>query len=210
MLARNREAGAEVVLQRAVNVNGPLTIKHPDDVQIRMDLARNYQSLGDLQFEQGKLELALASIGESRSRSETLVKEFPDKPRYSELLAMNLADLGRVQHALSNPQSEAMFQGSAAIYEKLVAAHPDNVDYKIGQAQCLSDQGTVIASLGHANQAETTYRRALALFDAKIAKAQTTESRRIQAGLLINLAISTFPVPRRHSAIDRTFHQASG
>jgi eukaryotic-like serine/threonine-protein kinase len=187
VLARNRAMGAEGVLQRAVDVNGPLTIKHPEDIQIRFDLAKDYQCLGDLQFEQGKLDLALASIRESRLRTEALVKEFPDKPRYSEVLAMNLADLGRVLHALNNPQSESMFQKSTAIYEKLVAAHPDNFDYKIGQAQCLSDQGTVIASLGHAEQAEAIYRRALALFNAKTGKAQTTESIRIQAGLLNNL-----------------------
>ncbi len=187
VLARNRDAGAEGVLQRAVDLNGPLTIKHPEDVQIRFDLAKDYQCLGDLQFEQGKFDLALESIRESRSRSEALVKEFPDKPRYSEALATNLADLGRVLHALNNPQSEVSFQESAAIYEKLVAAHPDNFDFKIGQAQCLSDQGTVIASLGHAQKAEAIYRKALALFDAKTAKAQTTESIRIQAGLLNNL-----------------------
>ena len=186
VLARNRDAGAEVVLQRAVDVNGPLTIKHPEDVQIRFDLAKDYQCLGDLQFEQGKLDRALASIGESRSRSKALVKEFPDKPRYSEVLAMNLADLGLLLHALNKPESEAMFQESAAIYEKLVAAHPDNFDYQIGQARCLRDQGTVVASLGHAEQAEAIYRKALALFDAKSANAQN-EAIRIQAGLLNNL-----------------------
>lgn len=193
VLAGNRDAGAEVVLQRAVDVNGPLTAKHPEDVQIRIDLAKHYQCLGDLQFEQGKLEIALASIRESRSLSEALVKEFPDKPRYSEVLAMNLADSALVLRALNKPQSEATFQESAAIYEKLVAAHPDNFDYKIGQAQCLSDQGTVVASLGHAQQAEAIYRKALALFDAKSAKAQTTESIRIQAGLLNNLGDLNLP-----------------
>ena len=187
VLARNRDGGAEIVLQRAVDVNGPLTAKHPEDVQIRFDLAKDYQCLGDLQFEQGKLEVALASIRESRSISEALVKEFPDKPRYSEVLAMNLADMGLVLRALNKPQSEEAFQKSAAIYEQLVAAHPDNFDYKLGRARCLRDQGTVVASLGHDDQAEAIYRKALALFDLKSAKAQAAESIRIQAGLLNNL-----------------------
>ena len=90
-------------------------------------------------------------------------------------------------HALNKPQSETTFQESAAIYEKLVASYPDNFDYKIGQARCLRDQGTVVASSGHAPQAEAIYRKALALLDAKNVSAETTESIRIQAGLLNNL-----------------------
>ena len=168
-------------------MNGPLTTKHPEDVQIRFDLAKDYQRLGELQFERGKLGIALASISASRSLSEALVKEFPDKPRYIAVLAINLRDTALVLHALNKPQSETTFQESAAIYEKLVASYPDNFDYKIGQARCLRDQGTVVASSGHAPQAEAIYRKALALLDAKNVSAETTESIRIQAGLLNNL-----------------------
>ena len=47
VLARNRDAGADAVLRRAVEVNAPLSVKHPEDVQIRFDLAKDYQCLGD-------------------------------------------------------------------------------------------------------------------------------------------------------------------
>jgi eukaryotic-like serine/threonine-protein kinase len=187
VLARNRDGGAEAALERAVVMNGALNKKHPEDVQIRFDLCRAYQCLGDLQFEQGKLDTAVASVRESRSLSEALVKEFPGHPRYADILAQNLAELGLLLQALNKPQSQQSFQESAAIYQKLVATYPDNFDYKIGQARCLRDQGTVVASLGHAEEAEGIYRKALALFDARDAKAQTTESIRVQAGLLNNL-----------------------
>ena len=61
------------------------------------------------------------SIGESKSLSEALVKEFPDHPRYADILAQNLAELGLLFHAQNKPQSEQAFQQSAAIYQKLVA-----------------------------------------------------------------------------------------
>jgi serine/threonine protein kinase len=187
VLARNRDAGADTVLRRAVEVNAPLSVKHPEDVQIRFDLAKDYQCLGDLEREQGNLDAAAASIRQSRSISESLVKEFPDKPRYREVLAINLADLGLVLHELGQPQAEEMFQASAAIYDKLVTAHPDNVEYQIGQARCLRDQGAVVESKGQVEQAESIYRKALTRFDVKNSKAQTNEALRMQAGLLNNL-----------------------
>ncbi len=187
VLARNRDAGAETVLQRAVDVNGALAAKNLDDVQIHFDLAKDYQCLGDLQSEQGKLEEAVASIKESRSMSEALVRRFPDEPRYSEVLAMNLADLGLVLHKLGQPNSEESFQASASIYDKLVSSHPENFDYKLGQARCLRDQGTILAAAEHPDQAETAYRKALAKLDTKDVKAKSVESMRLQAGLLNNL-----------------------
>jgi eukaryotic-like serine/threonine-protein kinase len=187
VLARNRDAGADTVLERAVAMNRVLNKKHPEDVQIRFDLCRAYQCLGDLQFEQGKLDAAVVSIGESRSFSDALVKEFPGHPRYADILAQNLAELGLLLHALNKPQSEEAFQESAEIYQKLVTTYPDNFEYKMGQARCLRDQGTIVASLGHVVEAEGIYRKALALFDAKDARAQSAESLRIQAGVLNNL-----------------------
>jgi tetratricopeptide (TPR) repeat protein len=121
ILARNRDNGAEVVLERAVAMNRTLNKKHPEDVQIRFDLCRAYQCLGDLQFGQDKLDTAFASVGESRSLSDALVKEFPGHPRYADILAQNLAELGLLLHALNKPQSEQSFQEAAAIYQNLVA-----------------------------------------------------------------------------------------
>ncbi len=187
VLARNRDGGAEAILERAVVMNAALSKKNSEDVQIRFDLCRAYQCLGDLQFEQGKLDTAVASVRESKSLSESLVKEFPAHPQYADILAQNLAELGLLLHALEKPQAEAAFQESAAIYAKLVANYPDNFDYKVGQARVLRDQGTVVAALGHAEQAERIYRTALANFDAKNPKAQAIEAIRTHAGILNNL-----------------------
>ena len=76
---------------------------------------------------------------------------------------------------------------AAAIYERLVAAHPENIDYRIGQARCLRNQGTVVAAAGQPEQAESIYRKALTQLDPKDAKAQTLEGTRLQAGVLNNL-----------------------
>ncbi len=188
VLARNRDGGATAVLERAVAMNRALNKKYPEDVQIRFDLCRAYQCLGNLQFEQGRLlDKALESIRESRLLSDALVKEFPGHPRYADILAQNLAELGLLAHALNQPQAEQSFQESTAIYEKLVASYPDNFEYKLGQARVLRDQGTIVAALGQVEKAEGIYRKALVLFNANDARAQSTESLRIQAGVLNNL-----------------------
>ena len=170
VLAENRDAGAEAVLSEPSCQRPRSARSIPKTFRSDSTLPRAINAWAISSSSKGSSKMAVASIGESRSLSEALVKEFPDKPRYSEILAMNLADMGLVLQALNKPQAEATFQESAAIYEKLVAAYPDNFDYKIGQARCLRDQGTVVAALGHAEQAGGIYRKALALFDAKSAR----------------------------------------
>ena len=164
---------AQAVLERAVAINRTLNKKHPEDLQIRFDLCRCYQCLGDLQFEQGKLDTAVASIRESRSFSEALVKEFPGHPRYADILAQNLAELGLLLHALNKPKAEQAFQNPPRFTRNSSPPTRTTSEYKIGQARCLRDQGTVVAATGHAEAAEGIYRKALALFDADDDKAQT-------------------------------------
>ena len=115
------------------------------------------------------------------SRSFPTIRDTPTS------LAQNLAELGLASARTQQTSIGKAFQESAAIYEKLVATYPDNFDYKIGQARCLRDQGHRRCLGGHAEEAESIYRKALALFEPADAKAQTTESTRVQAGLLNNL-----------------------
>jgi serine/threonine-protein kinase len=187
VLARKRDAEAEPILRRAVDVNGPLAAKHLDDVQIRLDLAKDYQCLGDRQLEQGNPEAAMASVRQARSISEALVKQFPKQPRYADILATNLASLALALDASGQAGAEENFRAANAIYEKLVAAHPDNVDYKIGQVHVLRDYAAIVAAAGRSEEAETIYHTALNQLETKDSKVQTPEWLRMQALVLSNL-----------------------
>ena len=69
--------------------------------------------------------------------SQQLVADFPDKPRYLEELAGTLTNLAAAQAAVDVPEAERTYQTSVSMFEKLVAGHPDNAEYRIGLARCL-------------------------------------------------------------------------
>ena len=60
--AQNRSQDAEPILRRAIDVNTAITAKHPDDVQIRFDLAKGHHNLGELLREQGDANEAVDSF----------------------------------------------------------------------------------------------------------------------------------------------------
>ena len=74
-------------------------------------------------------------------------------------------------------------------FEKLVADHPENLEYQIGQARCLRNLGPVLADAGHLDRAENLYRQGLKLLQTgnKNQNGQTTDVRSVQGDLLNNL-----------------------
>ena len=149
-------------------MNRALNKKHPEDVQIRFDLCRAYQCLGDLQFEQGKLDAAVASIVNHDRSVMPWSRSFQailDMPIFSHRISPSW---GSSCMPSTNPNRSSHFRNLPRFTEKLVTTYPDNFEYKIGQARCLRDQGTIVASLGRAAEAEGIYRKALALFDANV------------------------------------------
>ena len=76
---------------------------------------------------------------------------------------------------------------AATIFEKLVADHPENADYRIDLARCLRNQGLVVADAGHPERAETLYRQALTLLESQDVKTPVLEAQRTQAELLNNI-----------------------
>ena len=123
-----------------------------------------------------------------RERSvKLLVNEFPDKPRYREQLAGLLGNMALALEAVDPKQVEATYLASLSIYEKLVADHPENVNYRIGQSICVRNFGPFLVSEGRSEQAESIYHKALALLEPKEAGARSPELLRIRAGVLNNL-----------------------
>jgi serine/threonine protein kinase len=188
LMAENRTAGAEPLLHRAVEVASAIAAKFSDDIQIRFDLAKCHHNLGELLLEKGDSQAAVASFSQERSINDSLVKAFPDKPRYRHLLAVNLVSLAFALQPNDPAKAESVYNTALEIYEKLVAAFPDNVEYRIGQARCLRNVGPILAAADRPQQALAAYQKALTSLATKDAAAQTPERLLNQAQVLNNLA----------------------
>jgi len=185
--AQNRPEDAEPFLHRAIDVNTVINAKEPADVQVKLDLAKCHHNLGDLLRKRGEPNQAVASLLQARSIDEALVKASPEKPRYSDLLATTLTNLALALQVVDPSKVEETNRTALSIYEKLVALYPDNVDYRLGRARCLQNQGTVVAATGKTEQAEATYKEALATLETKRTNHPLPEWLRVQAGVLNNL-----------------------
>jgi tetratricopeptide (TPR) repeat protein/tRNA A-37 threonylcarbamoyl transferase component Bud32 len=187
VLARKRDPEADSVLHRAVEVNRPLAAKYRDDPQIRFDLAKDFHCLGVRQIELAHPETAIGLFRQAQPISESLVKKFPDEPRYAELLAQHHESLGSSLSALGQPEADQNFRTANSIYEELVTKYSDHIDYQLGQAHCLREEALIAAAAGHPEQAEVIGKKALRTLEARDIKSLTPETLRIKASLLCNL-----------------------
>jgi tetratricopeptide (TPR) repeat protein len=197
---QHRLREAEPVLVRSAKVNAEVSAKSPDDVQIRLDLARDHVCLGEILRLRGETERALASLRAARAINEKLVGEFPDRPRYRDVLAGNLVNLALVMQETEPARAEELYRVAEGLFDKLVAAYPENVDYRIGQALCLRNHAAALAmaatesvlaggalvGAAKVERAEVPYRRALAQLDAKEVRAAAA-GMRTRAEVLNNL-----------------------
>ena len=62
LTAQNRHVAAEPVFRRAIEITAPIAAKHPDDVQIRFDLAKCHYNFGELLLDKGDAKQALTSL----------------------------------------------------------------------------------------------------------------------------------------------------
>ena len=83
-------------------------------------------------------------FGKAQAINEAMIKVSPDKPRYRSDLGSDLDSLALAMSALGQPKVDETFAAASAIFERLIAAHPENIDYRIRQAMCLRNQGGVL------------------------------------------------------------------
>jgi eukaryotic-like serine/threonine-protein kinase len=114
-------------------------------------------------------------LARPRQFYEQLTAELAAKPDPSEreraLLANGQYSLGRILRILGKGR-EARGQGEAAIaiYEALVALHPDVADYRNRLAMSLTLLGLVLAEAGGSDEAVATYKKAIAIREALVAR----------------------------------------
>ena len=156
-----RSAEAEPILREAIDLNTPIMEKSPDDIQVRFYLAASHHNLGEALMRQGNAEAAIAQFRKAQAINEAMIKASPDKPRYRSDLGSDLDSLALAMNALGQPKVDETFAAANAIFERLIADHPENIDYRIRQAMCLRNQGGVLHLAGRTEQAEPIYRKGL-------------------------------------------------
>ena len=178
---------AETFLRRAINLDAKIIAESPDDVLVRFQLAMAHHNFGVVLTKQGKNEAAIEAFRKAHVINQALVKEFPNTPSYASNLATDFDSLALALNAAGQPGADQNFRDAIAIYERLVAAYPANVDYPIWEANCLCNQGLVLAAAGRRDDAQAHYRKALKLLESVDAVLQTSEGMRKQAIVLSNL-----------------------
>ena len=154
-----RSAESEPILREAIELNTPIMERSPEDVQVRFYLAASHHNLGEALMRQGNAEAAIAQFRKAQAINEAMIKVSPDKPRYRSDLGSDLDSLAVALNELRQPKVDETFAAATAIFDKLIADHPENVDYRIRQAMCLRNQGGVLHLAGRTEQAEPIYRK---------------------------------------------------
>ncbi len=177
---------AETFLRRAIDLDTAIVTESPDDVLVRFQLAAAHHNLGVVLTKQGKNEAAIQAFRNAQVIKQALVKEFPNTPSYASELATDFDSLALALDAAGQPGADQNFRDAIAIYERLITAYPANVDYPIWEANCLQNQGRVLAD-ERPDEAEAIYRKALKLLESLDTVLQTPDGLRKQVELLSNL-----------------------
>ena len=205
---QGRRDEAEPALIRSVDLNRTIAAANPRDVQIRLDLSKGYNNLGELERQKGEVRQALKSFLEARSITEKLVSVLPDKPRYREALAGTLTNLALAQEWVEPDKAAQTYQKSISIFEKLITDYPANVGYRIGMANCLANFGPLMARLKQEEKAEALYAQALAVLVTKNAMEPTAELLRQRIVVLNNLG--EFLLSMKRPQAEKTLREAIG
>jgi tetratricopeptide (TPR) repeat protein len=184
---QNRATESEPYIRRAIELNSPIAASSPDYVQIQFDLALQQNNLGMLLRLKGQERQAIDSFMKAKAISESLLGTFPDQPRYREQLAGVLTNLAGAMTNVRDAGAEEVYKTALPHYERLVADYPDNINYRIGQASCLRNYGPLVAGDKRPQEAESLYRKALALLEAHAGETASAEQLRVQAEVLNNL-----------------------
>ncbi len=197
-----RSTEAEPILREAIAVNSPIMQQSPDDIQVRFYLASSHHNLGEALERQGNSEAAIAEFKKSQAINEAMIERTPEKPRYRSDLGSDLDSLAVSMGNLGQPKVDETFAKAIAIFDKLIAEYPENVNYRVRQAMCLRNQGGILHQAGRIKEAEPIYRKGLDVLDSVDPKLQTANCRRWQAKILFNMG--DLPIPDAENALKRS------
>jgi serine/threonine-protein kinase len=197
--------GAGVVYRDCAAQLQALHEQQPDVANNLRDLATVWKNLAAVYVETGHADFAHAAQ-RAVELADQLVTRFPDKPDHLALLAESLLTFARAAEETQGPESAiAPYERAQSILANLVKDKPDYPPYLELQAQCLLRHGFALAAAQKTHEAETLFRKALALFEGSSPQSlQAIETRQGLALVLGYLAdLSTLELPERLALVTR-------
>jgi tetratricopeptide (TPR) repeat protein len=144
----------------------------PQTPQFQLDLARLYQSLGDLARIFGQSQTAHVYFLRQQAICEQLLQSEPGKIEYEWQLSISFNRLGDLARDLGqNEQAQAYFQKDLAISERLAQAEPNRADLQRDLSVSYGRLGVLARDLGQNEQAQTYFQKALAISE-RLAQAE--------------------------------------
>ncbi|HEY1909813.1 MAG TPA: hypothetical protein VGG73_02735, partial [Vicinamibacterales bacterium] len=155
-----RAADAEAAYNQALEIQGKLVTEQPANAQIRREFARSHYNRGILRAERGN-----AAASEADFREAIRLLESPAAGGGAQELARAYNNLGTL--LADDPKRSAevgpLWEKAIAIDEALVAADPENREYKIELATFCANIAPLLKEQGADAEADQRSRQALSL-----------------------------------------------
>jgi eukaryotic-like serine/threonine-protein kinase len=159
-LRAGRHSEAESHLRRAMEGEQELASRHPEDVEVKCDLALSYANLGMALGQAGRRDEARASL-------ETALELQRSTASPSALARGDLAatynQLGYLYSSTSVADAEAAYRHAADEFQRLAEAEPRVPRWQAQLATTLNNLAALAAGARRLDEAEALYRRAVEL-----------------------------------------------
>jgi serine/threonine-protein kinase len=131
----------------------PIVAARPDSVEAQFQLAQTCRRLGAVHMAREEFEAAGPPCDEARGIYGRLVALAPAEPKYLRKFAWSNYQMGNL---LSIPRrkdvdfrrARAYYDTALALYQELIAAHPEEPDYPMDKAQCYVSLCALSGELG--------------------------------------------------------------
>jgi serine/threonine-protein kinase len=139
--------------------------------EARSQLAEAYAQVGQVNWDLGRPEEALAAIRHSLALTEQMAAASPDEPRVMNSLGRAHARMGYTFRTMGRP-AEALrsYERARAIQEELARDHPAIAHYREVLSWTLSNLGVSHLELGHPEEAIRFHGRAVSIHEGLVAR----------------------------------------
>jgi eukaryotic-like serine/threonine-protein kinase len=190
--------GAMRSYQRSLEIRQKVAAADPNDHEIQHELADSYEGVGDIQYTISDLKGGLESYEKAVAIREKIVAEEPGNLEYLYSFANILGKRGDISgmEGFPNlgdlPKALESYNRGIALYEKLIAAAPNNEKYKSGYATMLHYAGMLKSVTGDAKGAIANGRKSVSIFESMLAA--QPNSAKYETHLMSALVFLRFPL----------------
>jgi serine/threonine-protein kinase len=186
--------------QKSATIRQELVAQRPADTQLREDLARSYQALGESEQSNRQAKQALESFLKARDIAASLVGDHPDDPAYHHDFARNLAQIAECLCSLQRHQDEAIVRPMAINHAR--AAYelaPNVVTYGRLYGHLLMREGDNLGAQGRYAESGRSLREAVRVEEKLIRENPAVPDLRRELAWAYIEAVTNLPPEQRRS-----------